>query len=247
MNSTTTSEGGMHRRDFLILGSVATVGVAANVSAGTSGPLSVLRTANPLLSVGFAEAEQDGVAAAERLRAGFSAADAQVKIHGLWRADARRNANRVDVSTFYRVGGTTVPHLSWSHSAAATSPAVRFTVPVSESGHVALGIEQRPAPSILRQPARILGRFFGVRPAVELPREEQLVAGRSLCRLGAGSADSLKLRRGTYYVALLEDGDSKPDWSRISVRPATADSEAMLYRGDAPVGFDYLVITIDHA
>jgi hypothetical protein len=247
MNHTTTSEGGMRRRDFLILGSVATVGVATSVSAGATSPLSVLRTPNPFLSIGFAAAEQESIAAADRLRAGFSANEARIRIHGLWRADARRNANRVDVSAFYAAGETSVPYLAWSHSAAATSPSVGFTVPVDESGHVALGIEQRPAPSVLRQPTRVFGRFFGVRPAADLPRQEQLVAGRSLCRLGTAAGDGLKLRRGTYFVALLQDGDRKPRWSAISARPVENGQEGLLRRGDAPVDFDYLVLSVDHA
>lgn len=239
-------DAGIGRRDFLV-GTALTVGAVATMSASASRPLTVVKTSNPFFSVGFAEADGEGVAAADRLRSSFDGTTARVTIHGLWRGTSRRTPATIDVSAWYAVGARSVPYLAWSGSAKSASRPVSFRVPVDETGFVALGVEQRPG-SVQRKPVSRLGSFFKVNPGLdEIPRQEKLVEQKSLCRLGTDAGDALKLRPGTYFIALLDEGDAAPNWHALSAGPVRSDDGVVLRRGDAPVDFDYLVVSINAA
>jgi hypothetical protein len=247
--------GGMHRRDFLMLGSVATVGVAASMSASTNGALAAL-VQRQQLSVGFAEpatGDAQRVRRADHLRSGetdFVAATARVTVHGLWQPQGRRNRSaNVAVSVFHTVGEATVPFLAWQHSGRSSAARVSFNTPVQPDGTLPIGIERSRSFSILAEPGRRFSRLFRTIPAngMVLPAQETLNGSGNLCSLAATGGSGLKLRRGTYFVALL-DGASHPRWNSITAGAnLNPRSESVLRIGDAPVDFEYLVISVDRA
>lgn len=244
--------GGLHRREFLMLGSVATVGIAASMSASTNGPLGLLQPARPQLSIGFAdltEGTPQRVRRADDLHFGdarFLAADARVTVHGLWRPESRRNTPaNVGVSVFHAVGEGTAPFLAWQHARTTGAARVTFRTPVHADGTLPIGIEHSRSFSFLAEPARRFGSMFGTAAPV-VPVQQTLASNGSLCSLGA-TGSGLKLRRGTYFVALLE-GSSQPNWNAITAgNDLDVRADGVLRMGNAPVDFDYLVISIDRA
>ena len=253
MKQQTLPNGGMHRRDFLMLGSVATVGVAASMSAGTNGALASL-VQRQQLSVGFAEpanGEVQRVHRADQLRsgdAGFLTGTARVTVHGLWRPERRRDTSaNVSVSVFYANGESTVPFLAWQHSGRSSAARVSFNAPVQPDGTLPIGIEHSRPFSILAEPGRRFSRLFRTAPenSLGLPVQETLAGSGNLCSLAA-SGSGLKLRRGTYFVAL--GRPSHPNWNAITAGAnLNPRSESILRIGSTPVDFDYLVISVDRA
>jgi hypothetical protein len=247
---------GMHRREFLVLSSTAVAGIAATgVSASTSGALTVLKGASPVLSIGFAENagdEPQQLVAADRLQLNdshFHSTGARVTVHGLWRPESRRaKAEGVALTAFFTNGEQRVPFLAWSGVAGAP---VTFRMPVDASGSLPIAIERNRTASVLAEPARRFASFFtGPRTqAAELPNHDALEQRGSICRL-VTSGGGLKLRRGTYFIALREHSwESAPNWSSISLADGVRNvkRESILRRGNAPVDFEYLTVSVDYA
>jgi len=241
----------IHRRDFLILGSAATLSVAAG--AVSAGPLTMLKSADPFLSIGFAEIVSGAaspVASADRLRSGdsrFLTTDARVTIHGLWRPEARkREPIHVGVSAFFTAGEQRLPFMAWSHAGTSSAAPIRFKLPADAAGNFTIGIERAT-----RSPIARLGRRFGIPPSSALdvlPDESALAASGHLCSLAAGADRALKLRKGAYFIALLDKPSGAPNWNALSAGSGlSVRGESILRRGEAPVDFDYLVISVDHA
>ncbi|HEX7151340.1 MAG TPA: hypothetical protein VF618_07610 [Thermoanaerobaculia bacterium] len=247
----------MHRRDFLRLGTTAAVGVAATgASAGTLRKLVTVEGASPLLSIGFAshgEGESQRLVDAERLRSGdsgFGASGARVTIDGFRRAEQRRTSpSEVHVSAFFDEDGRALPFLAWGHSARSTKGSSRatFTMPVNGREHLPLGIERRRPLPVAGAPANRFSRMFAeARPKEALPEMSVLEKSNSLVKFAVGNAPGVKLRRGTYFLALRESlWDGAPDWRTITVDNSGA--RPVLRRGDAPVDFDYIVVSVDYA
>ncbi|MFP5245379.1 MAG: hypothetical protein ACLGH0_01705 [Thermoanaerobaculia bacterium] len=237
---------GMHRRQFLVLSSTAVAGIAAtSVSAGTPGALTMLKGPGPVLSVGFVNsdaAEGTRVVPAERIGltdVRFRQSGARVTVHGLSRSATRRQqAAGVSLIAFFDTNGQRLPFIAWSGVSGAR---VNFRVPVDADGAISFGVERTQLTSILREPARRFASIFTAarsQAAAEVPQHDVLERSGSVCRLGA----DVKLRRGTYFIALRETTrDRVPDWGSLSVAGSS------LRRGNEPVDFDYLVLSVDHA
>jgi hypothetical protein len=238
MKQNQARSGGLHRREFLVLGSAATVGIAASVSASTNGPLGMLASARPQLSVGFADLTTGAPQRVRRAEAGFGerlTGAVRVTVHGLWRPELRRDiASSVDVSVFHALGDVTVPFLAWKQSPHSASPRVTFTTTIHPDGTLPVGVEHARPFSLLAAPARRLSKVF--RTSHDVPVQETLAGSGALCSL---------TRRGTYFVAL-PDGQSQPRWEALTAG-VDLTASSILRAGDAPVDFDYLVISIDRA
>jgi hypothetical protein len=249
-------DGGLHRREFLLLGSAATVGMAASMSGSSTGALGILAPARQQFAVGYAEPLETAtqhVMAADRLPsgdAGFLGNAAHVTVHGLWRPESRRNvAAHVGVTMFHPLDVERIPFLAWRHSGISSAAAVSFTTPVQPNGTLAIGIDRTRAYSFLTGPGRRFSRLVRNHAAgsVDLPLQETMGSDGSVLTLKAGKGPGMKLRRGTYFVALV-DGGSRANWSAVtagSERNVRADS--VLRIGGAPVDFEYLVISVDRA
>ena len=253
MTQKTSLDGGLHRRDFLILGSAATLGIAAVSSADTTGALAILAPARDRFSVGFASpasGETQRLRPAERVSgdSDFLSGSARVTVHGLWRPESRSAVPaNVAVTVFHAVGDTTVPFLAWQHSGISSAARVSFTTPVQPDGTLPIGIESSRAFSFLTEPQRRFSRLFRTVPDhdVDLPVQSALAKSGQLCSLGAQGSRGLKLRRGTYFVAL---GEAQPNWNMITAGTSlNVRSETVLHHGSVPVDFDYLVISVDRA
>lgn len=247
---------GMYRRDFLALSATAVAGIAATgASASTSGALTVLKGTSPVLSVGFAEldsVEGGRVLSADRLPIGdsqFHENGARLTVHGLWRPEQRLKNGSISLTTFFDVDGQRLPYIAWSGN---TGAPVSFRVPVDADGGIRIGIERNSAPSILREPARRFASIFRTaesQAAPDVPQHDALEQKGSVCRL-ATNGSGLKLRRGTYFIALRTDGwDARPDWSSLSLAGDVRNvkGQSVLRRGGHAVDFEYLVVSVDHA
>lgn len=233
----------LDRREFMLIGSAAAVGVAAsNVSAGTLHSIARVEGANPVLSIGFAAADDAHAVAADSLRfADGSFADAaRVTVHGLTRAESQAAPVSVSVSAFFENHGQPIPFLAWT-SAASTSPRVNFTMALSEGGTLPFGIEsERLVP--FHSPRARLSRFLSPK---QLPDAAALERGGGLCTLGG---KDVKLRRGTYFIALRRNAsDRTPDWRSISVdaEQLRTGGDSVLRRGNRNVDFDYVAVSVD--
>ena len=113
----------LDRRDFLLIGSAAAVGIATvGVSASPLNALARIDGTDPILSVGFAAADASQAVAADSLRFGdASLTDAvQVTVHGLWRAESQAAPTAVHVSALYPNGSDRIPFMAWSSTASPT-------------------------------------------------------------------------------------------------------------------------------
>lgn len=233
----------LDRREFLLIGSAAAVGMAAvSASAGTLNAVARIEGVDPILSIGFAAADADRAVAAESLSFGDAsfAGAARVTIHGLWRAETQAAPRAVHVSAFYPVGNERVPFLAWS-SNASVAPRLSFNVGLDGRDSLALGIERERLVSRLRHTR--LGRLLA--PAEEMPDAAAIERAGGLATLGS---EGMKLRRGTYFVALRnKSNDRKPDWSSLSVDSAElrAGGETVLRHAGRGVDFDYLAVSVE--
>lgn len=245
----------VHRRDFLRMGSAAAAGIAATrLSAGTLNKVTRIEGVDPILSVGFADVTTSDSArliAAGRLPSGdsrFGSNAARVTVHGLWETDASRSAaSAVYVSAFFHDAGAAVPFMAWS----SVSPRLHFTMDLAGRDRLSLGIERERivrARALDSRMAKLLG--FRRDGAEELPRLDALEQSGGLCELQLGRGAGMKLRAGTYVVALRRTPwDRTPDWRsiRVDAKELRAGGESVLRVGDAPVAFDYLVFSVSHA
>ena len=247
----------LQRREFLALGSVAMAGVAASSLSGQ-----VLRVALaparvvPLLSVGYfagtlpelAVGGAGRVIAAESLSAGdgsLAESGIRLRVHGLSRAAGRQpEAGTIGLNTLYRVGDTRVSQLSWSCSTSARgvqqASLASFVVPVDAGTPLELAVSSR---ALLPAGASSLA-------GTEVARQDLGIVeanGRSIAALSLGSArGAMKLRRGTYLVALRSSEQQRqPDWLSIRFAAPSEGAAPRLLQARAPVSFDYLTLSVE--
>jgi hypothetical protein len=252
-----TEKWALPRRDFLVLGSAAVFGVAA--SSVTAATLRVVASpaAGAVLSVGYTErtAPVDAsttafsVVPARNLRVGdasFRHSGARVMVHGLSPA---KNKPPVEVrlSTFAPTAGGSVPFLAWSHDVdrngrASVSARTSFIAALDENGTLPLAIERREVAS------RWSRRFLPAAPATTLsPDLAMLEQNGNVCRLSSGDSGHVRLRAGTYFIALRgSSSDRQPDWASIAVDPAVVNASDALRRNGRAVDFEYVAVTIDY-
>jgi hypothetical protein len=258
------------RREFLVLGSVAAAGVAASsLSAGTIRGIAAPAD-GPVLSVGFTDAferagklhtvvrRSAGLRAAGRLRfadAGFRDGGARLTVHGLWEPrdrDAAPASVRVTAFFPHETPAGRVPFLAWTGTAGAARRPNRtgrtsFVAPLDSDGTLPLAFERVEQPSSI---VRRLTSLFASDPAADaLPSLELLESKGGVCRLSSGDRGDLRLRRGTYFIALRQSQrDGQPDWRAIAIDGEHLDlnGAGALRQGGQPVGFSYVVVSVDH-
>lgn len=244
----------MPRRQFLLVGSAAVLGVAATgypselirTAAGQAGELSLLSVAHTdkLLAKNRAAAAGTRlVRPTGGLDARFVRDGARVTVHGFWRS-ARWAAEPLSlgVTALFPLGEEKTPFHAWavcaSGEAVHGSNPITFHIPVAARQPLEIRVDSR-APLGARQTSRRLTDILRVASAGE-PKV-------ATCSLGPGGV--APLRRGTYFIALGEARQKAPRWSSIHVADLTADG-ALALSGPGPLGrvdFDYLMISIDHA
>ena len=69
-----------------------------------------------------------------------------------------------------------------------------------------------------------------------------------VCRFSSGNAGNVRLRRGTYFIALRESGrDRQPNWGAITIDGEHLHPNAgALHQGGLPVGFSYVAVSVDY-
>ena len=236
---------GIPRRQFLVLGSAAVVGVAAtSLSADIVRSTRTVEEIAPRLSVAFVKASLADFAsndfapraltAAAHLRSGDPAlaGGVRMKVHGVVRSDASRAQDvSMGLDAMYRVDGRSesVPFVAWSYAQMASrttdSAASPFVVPVGARKPLSLSLFTSDAQQSGKLQATI---------ALSLGSERR----------------ANKLRAGTYFLAMCPKGMTAPDWSSIRVVPS--EGKLPLLRqatvlGNEPVPFDYIVISTDRA
>jgi len=265
----------LHRREFLLISSVAVAGAAASGlpqqvmrAVAGSDPISL-----PIVSLGYWDgsfekarigtASSDALhrlAAASSPRAGDRVLNgsARVSVNGFWRAEQHRHKPvSVALNVMFPVGQERLPFHAWSHTThrgvARNAPPPRFLVPVDTRHPIELNVEMRmPAVSTPPALARVK-RFF----AIDDSNDPQKKSGACSLALDTRSS-SMKLNRGVYFVALQEDPrDSAPNWNAVRMRdphaPGALDASGagVLVQGGLlglePVPFSYLMISVDKA
>jgi|GEM_PF-815065 len=265
----------LHRREFMILSSVAVAGAAASGlpqqvirAVAGSDPISL-----PIVSLGFWDGSLDktrlGTAPAEavhRLTSATSArsadrvldGSARVSVNGFWRAEHHRaKPLSVALNVLFPAGNERLPFHAWSHTThrgvAKNAPSPRFVVPVDARHPIEINVEMRmPAGSTPPALERVK-RFF----SLDDRNDERKKTGA--CALAVDSRSSaMKLNRGIYFIALQEDPcDKAPNWSAVRMRdphaPGALDASGtgVLLQGGLlglePVPFSYLMISVDKA
>jgi hypothetical protein len=233
------------RRQFLILGSAAVVGVAAtSLSAEIVRSTVTVEDIAPRLSVAFVKASLADFASndfaprsltvASHLRSGDPAlaGGVRMKVHGIVRTDASRAQDvSMGLDAMYRVDGRseTVPFMAWSYAQLANrtadSAASQFVVPVGARNPLSL--------SLFTANAQQIGKL---KASIDLSLGSERRAN--------------KLRSGTYFLVMCPKGMHAPDWSSIRVVPSEGNlpllRQATLV-GHEAVPFDYIVISTDRA
>lgn len=259
----------LDRRQFLVLSSVGTVGVAAfggsDLFAATKNDL----TLAPLLSVGYWDGVLSTIAtvgsggvfrnldvdAAADLPTGdpsFLDGGAQLRVEGLFRS-SRDNMSLALQAAFRPLEhpDATLPFSAWSYSGGgkyeSKSAPSKFVVPVEPDSGLRLTLlrsaavtPHRARPVAIGNEAELLGRKSNDVPSV-IDFTINTDAGRP------------RLRRGTYFLALRSSADQKIDWSTIRIAdPKRKENykKGFLYQrgvlADQVVDFDYLAISVEH-
>jgi hypothetical protein len=239
----------LQRREFLMVGSAAAVGLA--VSNLQAKPQKLLRTevqAMPLSSVGFwggaaneliasAEVGVRPVIAADRLGRDSSLANgvAKVTIHGFWRSSSQRQPVTLALHAHSPVLDPAtlraLPFVAWSWSPGMrVANQARFDVPVDRTLDVTLERLQHQLPRA-RRVSDWLGR-----------------------KAGASRSEVAKLpARGVYFLALREnENEPVPSWSLIVALTGSSAQDArgqgvlrqQSLTGLAPVPFSYLMVSV---
>ncbi|HEY0156892.1 MAG TPA: hypothetical protein VGF28_06310 [Thermoanaerobaculia bacterium] len=248
------------RRDFLIMGSAAVAGAAASsVTAATIAPLAI-PAAGAVLSVGFSEqlAAGSGVVAAERLRLRderFLDGGARVTVLGAWQPRVEEPVF-LRLSTFFphlKAEGR-IPFLAWSSARIpggvdSVSGPVTFVAPLDENGTLPVSVERVGLAAA--SPRRLGGLLAFARgeQAPKVPNLAVLERAGSVCRLNGGHTGDVRLRAGTYFIALRRTMlERAPNWSSVSIdAEAGTPAMGMLRAGTRPVDFEYIALTIDYA
>lgn len=228
------------RREFLVMGSAAAVGLAA--TSLKSDTLSDGSTPMPLLSVGYWNGSPDEltrdagrrhlVVPADRLVAGddsLANETARVTVHGFWRGAAHREPLTLGLRAHYAASEIPVIAWSWRPGMRAANQ-VKLEMPVGETLDFTLErMNSQPLPT--RRIADWMGRRKTSSRAELAP-----MTSRS-------GAPGIKLRRGVYFFAVREhEGEAIPSWSATSVvsRPDALDANGPL----ANASFSYLMLSI---
>ena len=233
------------RREFLILGSAAAVGVAVAGNAGAQWTQKAIDSADPL-SIGFAEGSFAEIRAAEGPRALANATRhgntnhlgdvARVKVHGIVSAEAAPAAAAIALDAIYRVPGVAeaVPFHAWSSRVpprVGSSSANQFLMGVSPASPLTLALTTQQATTWRTSLAR---RFFGTPASPAVSR-----------------AVATLRRNGVYFIAVPAAGQSEPNWASIRVvAPANGNLpqlEQSSLLGSKPVSFDYIVVAAERA
>jgi hypothetical protein len=257
--NTASREWALGRRDFLILGTAAAAGAAAtSLAAGTISTI-VTPAAGSILSVGFVERLQADapVVGAARFRqadAEFLRSGARVTVLGAFRPEALATAPvLIRLSAFYPYVSEQgrLPYMAWSHSLDARgvlniSGGVSFKAPLDENGTLPIAVER-----VDSTPSRF-GRLFAVAAPGTESRRPNLAALESrgnVCRLTSGDSGDVRLREGTYFIALRRsNADRAPNWSSISIEGDKVSAPGgVLRNGERPVPFEYVALSLKYA
>jgi hypothetical protein len=246
------------RRDFLIMGSVAVAGAAA--SSVTASPLTSIMSpvAGSVLSVGFAEQAgadaslvgADQFRAADRL---FLRTGARVTVHGVSQPAATRNEPvSIRLSTFFPhlTEEGRLPFLAFTSSLDAkghrnAGGRVSFVAPLDENGTLPVAIERHEVSSVaMRRLSRMLS-FARTSPTSAQPTPlTTLEQQGNVCRLSSGDTGNVRLRPGTYFIALRQSQrDRAPNWSALTIQDGVLD----LRKAGRPVDFEYVALSVDYA
>jgi hypothetical protein len=255
----------MPRRDFLVLGSAALLGVATSslgsTLTGAATQQQVLSPDQVPLSVGFWEGlvqtdygvrrtwplvGADSVRAGDRYFQGVGFV--RVRVHGFWRASGHADPVSVTILPRYPALGfsSRLNVLSWQYVSRGRGAWIgssrAFVVPMVDDGVLDLAIDRRALTPPVRQQAVA---HPGSDPAVgeSFARAE---IGQILSFRSDDQPSALKLQRGTYVIAV---GD-RPDWSGVRIVEEARllrSNEGPLVTGwlEQPVSFDYLVLSVD--
>lgn len=253
-------EWALGRRDFLILGTAAAAGVAAtSLAAGTISTI-VTPAAGSILSVGFAERLQAdaSVMGAARFRqadAEFLRSGARVTVLGAFRPEALATAPvSIRLSAFYPhvAEQGRLPFMAWSQSLDArgvrnVSGRASFTVPLDENGTLPVSVER-----VDLTPSRFGRLFASAAPSVgsqTQPNLASLESSGNVCRLTSGNSGDVRLREGTYFIALRRsNSDRAPNWSSLSIQGDEVSAPGgVLRNGDRPVPFEYVALSLKYA
>jgi hypothetical protein len=252
----------MPRRDFLLMGSAAVVGLAA-----TGLPAQVIRgvvggNGLPILSIGYWPGElrpkttegEPAVPARRIIPASslrhadprFITAGASMRVEGFWRA-AHHAARPLSLGLTVRYpgqGAEAQPVTAWAYSATKScvlaNSATAFRLPVDSGDAIELAFERRRAVRGGEKSRRDL--------ADDLLASNETATDAASLAMSPAADKSFHLRPGTYFFAVREtSADLAPAWSNISV-DASAPSSGMLYLdvlGERrPVPFGYVAITV---
>jgi len=250
--TTSRREWALGRREFLVLGTAAAAGAAAtSLRAGTIATIAT-PTGGAILSVGFAGQLDAGapLLAAARFRqadAEFGRSGARVTVLGAWRPDAVAGEPvSFRLAAFFPHVGPDgrAPFLAWSQAfdlrGASHGKSVAFNVPLDEDGTLPISLERVDlTPSRF---ATLFARTVSPARSAVLPNLTALDASGNVCRLTSGCTGDVRLREGTYFIALRRsNADRAPNWSSISVEAADLRS------GGRPVLFEYVALSVRHA
>jgi hypothetical protein len=258
--NTATREWALGRRDFLILGTAAAAGVAAtSLAAGTISTI-VTPAAGSILSVGFVERLQadamvKGAARFRQADAEFLRSGARVTVLGAFRPEALAKAPvSIRLSAFYPHVGEQgpLPFLAWSQSLSLrgvlnVSGSASFTAPLDENGTLPISVER-----VDLTPSRFGRLFASATPGVAAearPNLASLQSSGNVCRLTGGNSGDVRLREGTYFIALRRaNSDRAPNWSSISIQGDEVSAPGgVLRNGDRPVPFEYIALSLKYA
>src|SRR5438045_7296242 len=107
-------------------------------------------------------------------------------------------------------GEVRLPFLAWSESGLWNrSGRISFVAPLDKDGTLPLAIERTTRRSAI---ARRIAALVSSQPK-PLPDFAALEESGSVCRLSSGDSGDVRLRRGTYFLALRESNfDRSPNW-----------------------------------
>lgn len=237
----------VHRRQFLIAGSVAAAGLAAsNLSASVASRAAAVPM--PLLSVGFSNRtfeelrsdESRRIVPADRLAVAdtqLARDGARVTVRGFRRGAAHRGPLHVGLHAYSPAidpaTGAKTPFLAWACRYDApgsfASHHTKFFVPADAAGTLQFGVDR------LSEAARGAAPIWRMARLSETRRDAR-------GEIVALAASGIKLRRGTYFIAVREsETDRAPSWMSVRVRNGALETVG---GGEPP--FSYLVLSVDH-
>jgi hypothetical protein len=260
----------IERRQFLVLGATALVGLAAaslptNAFAAATGS----GEGTPL-SVGFVDyvpgsgksMSRSGLisATAAAPSSDFSSASARLTVRGVWRRPASMATPvALRLLAYYPTEAGPTPLVLWTFESnggkvgAAVSHAV---VPMKDNAIELALITSSPSLQNFSAPPSTLKRVVAGSIAEVVPTHDELAARGSLVSLGTSSSTPNKLAWGTYFIAFA-DGAGSPaaDWksvrvSDLSTAAATDTRRAgplslSSFTGSSPVDFSYVMISVE--